>query len=318
MRQLRELLDQGLGVRAVVERDQAQQHEDRAGQGVEEELDRRVLLARPAPDADQEVHGEEHDLPEDVEEEEVHGDEDAVHARVEEQVHGPVAAHVLFNRKAGEPGHEGHDARQNHHPERDLVDAGEVFDVERADPNDPGHELQVGGRVVEARPQPDADQEVQGQHRHAKHARRFGIGRRDQGSQGGARDRQEDQQCEVDAFHDGALLTLKGDLGKGSSLGSRMGKAHPPLYASGGSLRAFGLRGGSPQAVIVKRGRGRGRGRTNFARYARSRHRPRPRPLASPSVRPFTPRPRSRSRSRVWGGAFGGLLWGWGDFRDTS
>ena len=53
----------------------AEQHEDAAGQRVEEELDGRVLVARAAPDADEEVHRQEHDLPEHVEEEEVERDE---------------------------------------------------------------------------------------------------------------------------------------------------------------------------------------------------------------------------------------------------
>ena len=61
----------------VVEGDDGQQHQHRAGQGVEEELDGRVLLARAAPDADEEVHRQEHDLPEHVEEEHVEGGEGA-------------------------------------------------------------------------------------------------------------------------------------------------------------------------------------------------------------------------------------------------
>ena len=69
-----------VGARVVVERDDREQHEHGAGQRVEEELDGRVLLARPAPDADEEVHRQEHHLPEHVEEEEVEREEDAHHA----------------------------------------------------------------------------------------------------------------------------------------------------------------------------------------------------------------------------------------------
>ena len=63
------------GSRREVEVEQRDQHQHRAEQRVEEELDRRVLVPRAAPDADQEVHRQEHDFPEDVEEEEVERDE---------------------------------------------------------------------------------------------------------------------------------------------------------------------------------------------------------------------------------------------------
>src|SRR6185369_2896496 len=63
-----------------VERDDREKHHDRAEERVEEELDRRVELPRPAPNADQEVHRDEHHFPEYVEEEEVEGREDAHHA----------------------------------------------------------------------------------------------------------------------------------------------------------------------------------------------------------------------------------------------
>ena len=38
---------------------------------IQEELDGRVQAPRPAPDPDDEVHRDQHDLPEDVEQEEV-------------------------------------------------------------------------------------------------------------------------------------------------------------------------------------------------------------------------------------------------------
>ena len=61
------------------------QHEHRAHEGEQEELDGRVDPARSAPQSDYEVHGDELDLPEHVEQEEVHGDEHAQHARLEHE-----------------------------------------------------------------------------------------------------------------------------------------------------------------------------------------------------------------------------------------
>ena len=68
-----------------VEGQDAEQHQHRADQGVKEELDRRVELPRPAPDADQEVHRDQHHFPEDVEQEEVERHEDADHAGLQQQ-----------------------------------------------------------------------------------------------------------------------------------------------------------------------------------------------------------------------------------------
>ena len=68
-----------------VEGQDAEQHEHRAEQGVQEELDRRIELARAAPDADEEVHRHQHDLPEHIEQEEVQGHEHAEHAGLQEE-----------------------------------------------------------------------------------------------------------------------------------------------------------------------------------------------------------------------------------------
>jgi hypothetical protein len=68
-----------------VECQDADQHQHRADQCVEEELDRRVQLARPAPDPDQEVHRDQHDLPEHVEQDEIQRAENPQHPGLEEQ-----------------------------------------------------------------------------------------------------------------------------------------------------------------------------------------------------------------------------------------
>ena len=68
-------------MRAIVKRQNRQQHQHRAGQRVEEELDRRVQPAVAAPDADQEVHRHQHHFPEQVEQEEIERHENAQHAR---------------------------------------------------------------------------------------------------------------------------------------------------------------------------------------------------------------------------------------------
>ena len=56
--------------------DQRDQHQHRAEERVQEELDRRVHPVFMAPDTDQEEHGHNLDFPEQVEEKEVRGQED--------------------------------------------------------------------------------------------------------------------------------------------------------------------------------------------------------------------------------------------------
>ena len=78
-------IDSGQNVVVEIQEQNAQQHQYRAGQGVEEELDGRVKFARAAPDADQQVHRNQHSFPEDEEEEEIERHEDAEHAGLQDQ-----------------------------------------------------------------------------------------------------------------------------------------------------------------------------------------------------------------------------------------
>ena len=94
-------------LRVEVEGEDAEQHHHRAGQGVEEELDGGVEAPRAAPDPDEEVHRDEHHLPEHVEEEHVEGAEDAQHPRLQQQQEDVVRAHPLGDRgPRGEDGDE--------------------------------------------------------------------------------------------------------------------------------------------------------------------------------------------------------------------
>ena len=71
------------------------QHQHTAEQRVEKELDGRILFARSAPNADQEIHRQQHHFPEHVEQEEIQRDENAQHARHEQQEKNAVALHLL-------------------------------------------------------------------------------------------------------------------------------------------------------------------------------------------------------------------------------
>ena len=68
-----------------VQADHGGEHEQAADERVQEELHRRVLAARAAEAADDEVHRHEHRLEEDVEQEDVGRGEDADHEELEQQ-----------------------------------------------------------------------------------------------------------------------------------------------------------------------------------------------------------------------------------------
>ena len=71
----------------VIEPEDADEHEDRAGHGVEHEFNGGVDAALVAPDADEQGHRDEHDFPEEEEEEKVEREENADDADFEHQQH---------------------------------------------------------------------------------------------------------------------------------------------------------------------------------------------------------------------------------------
>ena len=122
------------GVAGEVEHQQGDQHEHAAHEREEEELDRRVFPPRPAPDADEKVHRQEHHFPEDVEEEEVQRHEDAQHARLQEEEEDAIGADVFLDRPTGP--HRQHAEERSEHDQRqaDAVQAEMVVDVEGRNP----------------------------------------------------------------------------------------------------------------------------------------------------------------------------------------
>ena len=101
-----------------------QQHQDRAGHGVQEELDGGVDAPRSAPDADQEVHRDEREFPEDVEQEQVLRQEDADHAHFEQQEEDHEILDALLDRcPGGEDGDGGEEGGQQHQQDAQAVHA---------------------------------------------------------------------------------------------------------------------------------------------------------------------------------------------------
>ena len=126
----------------VVQRQDAEQHHDAADQGVQEELDGRVEPAVAAPDADQEVHRDQHHLPEQEEQQEVERHEGADHPGLEEEQEDVVLLHPLGDRRPRrQDGDDAHQRRQQDHQRREAVHAEVVPGADRRDPRRALHEL---------------------------------------------------------------------------------------------------------------------------------------------------------------------------------
>jgi hypothetical protein len=69
----------------IRERQDGDKHQDAARQGVEDELDGGIDASVVTPDSDQEIHRNQHRIPEHVEEEQIERDEHADHRAFEQQ-----------------------------------------------------------------------------------------------------------------------------------------------------------------------------------------------------------------------------------------
>jgi hypothetical protein len=116
-------------------------------------------------DPDEEVHRDEHRVPEDIEEEQVERDEDPDHRRLERQHEDRELLHLLLDRF---PRREQRDRRQEpgeHHEEQaDPVDTEVVVDAKRWNPGHALDELELRRGRIELRPQRERDPE--GDQRH--------------------------------------------------------------------------------------------------------------------------------------------------------
>ena len=123
------------GVGVQVDHQNGDQEQDRAQERVEEELERGVDPARPAPDADDQVHRDQDGLEEQVEQHGVQRHEHADHQRIHDQERDHVFLHPGMDRMPGADHHDhGQQGRQQDEPERDAVDAEIVADAQPGQP----------------------------------------------------------------------------------------------------------------------------------------------------------------------------------------
>ena len=130
-------------------RHEAHDHQRRAEQRVEEELDRGVLALLAAPHADHEVHRQQHDLEEDEEQDEVLGHEGAEHAGVEHEDEDEERLRVVRLGEvvpAVDDHQRGDQQRERDQRQRQPVDPDEVVRVDDLDPRLVDDELQARRR----------------------------------------------------------------------------------------------------------------------------------------------------------------------------
>ena len=114
-----------------VQEQDGKQHQHGTEQRVEEKLDGGVEFSRAAPDADQQVHGDQHGFPENKEQEEIQRHEDAQHAGLQNQKPDVVFLHPVFDR--GPRGEDRNPAQQRGQHDQQEGNAVDAQDVARAD-----------------------------------------------------------------------------------------------------------------------------------------------------------------------------------------
>jgi hypothetical protein len=135
--------------------DDRDQHQHAAGHGVEDELDRGVDALVVAPDADQEIHRDQDEVPEDVEQEDVEGAEHADHRRLEQQHEDREFLHLLLDAvPRRQERNRRQEAGQHQQHEAETVDAEVILDAELRNPRRTFNELEFwrAGRGIKAGP----------------------------------------------------------------------------------------------------------------------------------------------------------------------
>ena len=151
----------GLVAMDDIEGDEGDEHQQAAGQGVEEELDGRVDAVFVAPDAHQEKHGDDLDFPKEIKEQQISGQKEAGQGALQKQNEEKEGAYLEVD---GLPGDEhAEDVDEGDQQDQHQADAVQSQAVARPQPRDPGIVLQqqpgalgswpgAGGRGTRARP----------------------------------------------------------------------------------------------------------------------------------------------------------------------
>jgi hypothetical protein len=140
-----------VGPRPEVQEEDRHEEERRPRHREEEELDGRVDASLAPPSADDQVHGEQQRLEEQEEQQQIQSDERTDHRRLQDQEGDHVVLDLPVDPPRDEDGSRHEKRRHEDHEQADAVDAEDVLEVERTDPDGPFHQLEpaqprVGGQ----------------------------------------------------------------------------------------------------------------------------------------------------------------------------
>ena len=160
--------------RLVVQVDQRDQHQQRAEQRVQEELERRIDPARAAPDADDDVHRDQRGFEEHVEQQAVERAEHADHQARQDQERAHVLVDALGDHlPADDHDDDGDERGQQHEPAaRCRRRRGGSCTLKRSIQGSFSDELHRRGAGVEAGDQRQRDQEARERRRSARSSAR--------------------------------------------------------------------------------------------------------------------------------------------------
>ena len=141
--------------RLPVHRHDGEQHQHRAGERVEKELEARIDPARAAPHADDQEHRDQAAFEEQIEQHQVERAEGADHQRLEHEERDHVGLHPALDRGPARQDRDRHQrGGKDHERQRNAVDAHGIVDG-AAEPRPLFQELEIGRSRIEA---PDQDQ----------------------------------------------------------------------------------------------------------------------------------------------------------------
>ena len=173
------------------------EHQQRAYQRENHELDGSIHAALAAPDANDEVHRHQHQLPEHVEREHVEREKRPDHAGFQHQHGGHEAAIPVAHEAGGlrrQQGHQDHQGRQKRQPQRDPVDSQVKTNAERGHPLPVGLHLEARLGCIEGSQHEERLREGGKRHRNTVTAHQARTIARQKQRHGGANQRQ--QGCE--------------------------------------------------------------------------------------------------------------------------
>jgi hypothetical protein len=138
------------GVGLDAEEQNGNQHQNGTSHGVKEELDRGIHAARSTPNTDEEVHRDEGEFPEDVEQEEILREEDAHHAYFQKEEEDHEVLHAVFHGcPCGEDGDRREEGGEQDKKNAQTIHGEIIVDVPASD-SDPrvfGFQLQVRASI---------------------------------------------------------------------------------------------------------------------------------------------------------------------------